>query len=298
VKEPSRRLKRASAAQQPSSATPRQETTWRPWLRLKVPSLRVEALTRDADADLFRRVVVQILRRSRVPQRECVLAFSVDAASAGSFALETSPDAEKLRDAIVSMLSDPSVQSREVDLEAGNLLLSLSEPRDKGKPRTPQILIGSVTDELPGEIRSAFDEHIASKLDDLPREFPARRAALRELHVTSREAIAKAFEAGLNAAAASMPLATYEEKKSLAKWVNAELRELGLTIRCPKTGEPAILRGGPGGVPGVGRFHLEITDKAGNRHRTVTSSVLPPLALMPDDLTRAPYGERNSKRSR
>ncbi len=145
------------------------------------------------------------------------------------------------------------------------------------------------------EIVGEFNQRVAIKLSELPLDFAARREALRELHGAVRTAFASSFEAVLNAHAATLPQQTYEDKKTLAKWVNAELRELGLTIRCPRTGQPALLRGHPGGVAGVGRFHLEITDSAGVQRRTVTSVTLPELQLQPDDLTRAPYGERGSR---
>lgn len=145
------------------------------------------------------------------------------------------------------------------------------------------------------EIVDNFNHSVASKLADLPQDFAARREALRALHLAARSAIAESFEAALNREASERPQQTYEDKKALAKWVNAELRELGLTVRCPKTGRPAFVRGHAGGTPGVGRFHLEITDERGVQQRTVTSVNLPYLNLEADDLARAPYGERGMR---
>lgn len=144
-------------------------------------------------------------------------------------------------------------------------------------------------------ISAEFDQAIGRKLPELPSEFEARRTTLRALHTAVREATASAFEPVLNTRAQAMPHESYEDKKALAKWVNAELRELGLTLRCPKTGAPALLHGHPGGTPGVGRFHLEVTDDRGVRRRTVTSARLPHLVVRPDDLSRAPYGERSGR---
>ncbi|HKQ48575.1 MAG TPA: hypothetical protein VJZ71_10940 [Phycisphaerae bacterium] len=103
---------------------------------------------------------------------------------------------------------------------------------------------------------------------------------------------ARLLEPALAAEASRQPQRTYDEKKTLAKWVNAELRRIGLAIRCPRTGRPSLLLANAGGQPGIGRFHLEHTDAEGRRHRSVTSVALPELKLMPDELTRAPYGER------
>ena len=52
---------------------------------------------------------------------------------------------------------------------------------------------------------------------------------------------------------------------ALAKWVNAELRKLGLALVCPKTRRPAILLADPGGVPGVGRFQFQSETPEGRR---------------------------------
>ena len=70
------------------------------------------------------------------------------------------------------------------------------------------------------------------------------------------------------------------------------LRELGLAIRCPRTGLPAILIGHSGGVPGVGRFHFEVVEPGGLPRRTLSSAVLPPLQLRPDDLARGQHVAR------
>lgn len=139
--------------------------------------------------------------------------------------------------------------------------------------------------EVSGSIVEAFREGVASKLGDLPEDYPARRQVLAALHDVTRSTIAKALESVLNDHAAEMPHATYEEKKELAKWVNAELRRFGLAIKCPKTGRPAILIGHATGVPGVGRFHIEVLGEEGVAKRTFTGVQLPKLELTLADLT-------------
>jgi hypothetical protein len=185
-----------------------------------------------------------------------------------------------------------------VQLDGARLRLRLLKKPDMARraaatiaERVKQYSAKPVSESHLDEIKS----QISSKLRALPHEFPVRRAVMRELHEVARELIAREFEACLNEEARSLPQSTYEEKKALAKWVNAELRELGLALRCPKTRRPAILRGNTVGHSDAGRFHLEITDERGIRRRTVNSSTLPSLELCPDDLARAPYGERESR---
>jgi len=99
-----------------------------------------------------------------------------------------------------------------------------------------------------------------------------------------RSAIAQSMEPLLNEHMARLPQASCSEKQALAKWVNAELRELGLAIRCPKTGTPAYLMGSPVLPDQAGRFQLEIRqENSGRRHRTLSSVTLPHLTLMAED---------------
>jgi hypothetical protein len=116
-------------------------------------------------------------------------------------------------------------------------------------------------------------------------DFATLRHRLTESFDRSRVQIASEFEQPLNDEATSRPHESYEEKKELAKWVNAELRRFGLALKCPKTGRPAILIGHATGVPGVGRFHIEVLGEEGVAKRTYTGVQLPTLELTLADLT-------------
>lgn len=139
---------------------------------------------------------------------------------------------------------------------------------------------------------------IKSLLDaPTPANYEEVRADLLRLSDMTRHEVAQRLTPALNEHAAKMPHATYEEKKKLATWVNAELRRFGLAVRSPD-GRPCLLKGNPGGQPGVGRFVFDFTDAAGRRHQPFSSVVLPRLELTLDDLTRAPYGARQRHRER
>lgn len=157
---------------------------------------------------------------------------------------------------------------------------------------------GEAIGEVPKESRDALrkaQEAIDSATRSLPLDFAARRAALIELHDAVREAVVRALEPVLNEHVASLPHSTYEEKKTLAKWVNAELRRVGLAIKCPKTGHPCLIVATTGNRPTVGRFVLDYTDEQGKRRHPISWSVLPQLELTLDDLSRVPYGERRPR---
>lgn len=133
----------------------------------------------------------------------------------------------------------------------------------------------------------------------LPVQYAARREALAELSDVFRASFAAALEPALNAQASAMPQASYEDKKDLAKWVNAQLRALGLAVKDPKTGRPCHLVGSPGNRPDVGRFMLNHRDAGGRLVHGLTSVTLPHLELIPDDLSRGPPGlGTGSSRSR
>lgn len=116
-------------------------------------------------------------------------------------------------------------------------------------------------------------------------DFAALRQQMTESFDRNREQIAAELEQPLNDEVSHRAHESYEQKKELAKWVNAELRRFGLAIKCPKTGRPAILIGHATGVPGVGRFHIEVLGEEGVAKRTYTGVQLPKLELTLADLS-------------
>ena len=100
---------------------------------------------------------------------------------------------------------------------------------------------------------------------------------------------------------AAMPHESYKEKQAAASWINGELRQLGLAIRCPKTHRPAILVADvQGGGHDTSRFRLEIRDEEGHKKRTFTSQKPPELELMEDAPRQEPiakWSERARRKS-
>jgi hypothetical protein len=130
----------------------------------------------------------------------------------------------------------------------------------------------------------------------LPADYARRRESLVQLFDACRMEMAGALEPALNARVALMPHETYEDKKTVANYVNAELRRFGLAIRCPRTGLACSLRADPGRRPTIGQFQLDVVNEEGRRIHPYRSVELFPLTLALDDVRRVSYGERTRSR--
>jgi hypothetical protein len=116
--------------------------------------------------------------------------------------------------------------------------------------------------------------------ENAPEAFAKTYAKVAEVMLLTRREMAERLSGPLSAKVHRMPQETYEQKKSIASWVNSTLREVGLAIRCPKTGRPAILIADIRNSPeDSSRFRLEITDEDGRKVRTWTGSNLTDLEL-------------------
>jgi hypothetical protein len=132
-------------------------------------------------------------------------------------------------------------------------------------------------------------------LDELPDDFSQCGVKAAEITHLFRAALARSLQPRLNAHIAMMPHETVAEKSALATYVNRELHKLGLAIRCPRTGGPAILTGDArDDNDEVGRFRLLVRGDSFHRSRTVTSATLFDLELIED----GPRQEGMSKAAR
>ena len=102
-------------------------------------------------------------------------------------------------------------------------------------------------------LRTAWEAATEALLKSLPDAFQPLTGNLRDVDASFRGALARRIEEAFNQHVGGLPAATYDDKRALARWVNAELRRFGLAVVCPKTRRPAVLLADPGGVPGAGR---------------------------------------------
>ena len=116
----------------------------------------------------------------------------------------------------------------------------------KGNPPPPPPVLDERTRHL--------DALLATVPRDVPYEEQAEDAA--QLNWAFRERLAERLAPTINAKMTTMPHETLDQKKELAKWVNAELRRFNLAIKHPKTGTPCYLISDKGNHPQQGRFQL------------------------------------------
>jgi hypothetical protein len=139
-----------------------------------------------------------------------------------------------------------------------------------------------VSDAKLGEDGDMLREQIRELLVQMPLDYPQASLWSKLVAKILGEELAAALQPKLNDAMQSMPHETLEQKRDLVKWVNSEMRDLGLSIRCSRTGLPGILVADVGSSPHsqwTGRFRIETRQPDGHRVRTKTSSHLPELEL-------------------
>lgn len=100
--------------------------------------------------------------------------------------------------------------------------------------------------------------------------------------------MAACLEPALNAEVNSMPQETLEEKRKVSTWVNHELRQLGLAIRCMPSALPGILVAEPGwsDEEDRSRFRIEARNAEGRKQRSALLESAPHLELMEDSVRR------------
>jgi hypothetical protein len=127
-------------------------------------------------------------------------------------------------------------------------------------------------------------------------DYLAAASKLRTARDAFHEEIASRLCDSLNNHIAKMPQSTLEDKKSLAKWLNAEMRSLGIAIRCLKSGGPAYLQAAVGDDRLRGRFQVCLLEHP-NHARTQSMQELTSLEFMagPD---RGRHGNERSSRMR
>jgi FHA domain len=152
------------------------------------------------------------------------------------------------------------------------------QPPSKSEHDTSRISTYLTNDPSTDHPDTSLDRLLSNVPKNAPYEEQAEAASqlTHEVRLQLASRIAPAF----NAAIQAMPQDTYDQKKELAAWVNAELGRFGLAVKCPKTGLPAKLHGDTGNYPETGRFQFQVSTDSGRPHRTVNTPDLPVLELV------------------
>jgi hypothetical protein len=128
-------------------------------------------------------------------------------------------------------------------------------------------------------VRADWETATQALLDSLPRDYERLTSSFVEFDRQFRAALSRRLEEALNNEVVAMPCTTYDNKRAVARWVNAQLRRFGLALVCPKTKRPAVLLADPSGVPGTGRFQFQSETPDGEKVRAHSSATLPRLVL-------------------
>lgn len=104
--------------------------------------------------------------------------------------------------------------------------------------------------------------------------------SLQRTKVAFYEELARVAAPAFNAALTERNADNLETQRDLCAWANQTLAELGLAVRCPKTGKPALLLVDVrSAADEVGRYRLEVRDDHGRPQRTLCSTTLPVFEL-------------------
>jgi hypothetical protein len=128
-------------------------------------------------------------------------------------------------------------------------------------------------------LRTAWEAATEALLMSLPDKYQPLAGKFADVDRSFRMSLSRRLEDALNQQVATMPAATYDDKRTLARWVNAELRRFGLALVCPKSRRPSVLLADPGGTAGVGRFQFQSEAPDGRKVRAHSSATLPRLEL-------------------
>lgn len=129
-------------------------------------------------------------------------------------------------------------------------------------------------------VREAVADHFRS----VPEAFADREAEAKRIKSLVLAQVAAALQPSLNESFSLRPHGTLPDKQDLASEVNATLRDVGLCLRCPRTGEPAILVADfkDASDARTGRFRFETRDAHGRKSRVGSTAGFPELELMED----------------
>lgn len=138
-------------------------------------------------------------------------------------------------------------------------------------------------------------ELIQSLAKDARPGYDSVASRMLQLQGVFRTEAAAALSEPLNTKLSEMPSETYEHKKRIAAFANAELRQFGLAVRCPRTGQPGVLQANPGGHSETGRFRIEVLDALGQRRHHTSAVELPELSLTIDTTSKVPHRVRGGR---
>lgn len=132
-------------------------------------------------------------------------------------------------------------------------------------------------------LRKAWERATEEMFQAMPSDYSGLSCALRDLHYSFREAIARRLAPALNSELCDMRYYSYADKKAIASRANQEAAQFGLAILCPTSNYHSILVAERGNRHRESRFSFQhpSADSLTGYVRVGDSVVLPPLRLVP-----------------
>lgn len=132
-------------------------------------------------------------------------------------------------------------------------------------------------------LQTAWRIRLRELLKSLPVDYDAAKVEALAISRDFHDELANSLGPKLNAKLAQLPRQTLDECRELASFCNAELAEMHLCIRCPRTGLGTVLLGDfRDAAHTAPRFRLQGRGGRGQVLRTFSSRELPQLELMAD----------------
>lgn len=125
-----------------------------------------------------------------------------------------------------------------------------------------------------------FRKSVRTCLGASGRSYSEIRSNAHDLLRVAREEIANTIGPSLNESISRMGQDNYEERKSVANWVNNELRLLCLGVKHPTNNRPSRVYANP---TNGGRFQFAFLEDTGIRHILGSRAKLEQLQLTPMD---------------
>ncbi len=131
-----------------------------------------------------------------------------------------------------------------------------------------------------GKSDPAWLTQLRAALAALPDEYPASYQEISRMRHQFLAEISIALEQSLNAHFQHLPQQTLAEKQQIASKVNEDLHLLNLCVRCPATGNSAILVADfRDDEEKTSRFRFQIVEPSGRQLRKAAAQHLPALKL-------------------
>lgn len=111
---------------------------------------------------------------------------------------------------------------------------------------------------MPSDIRTPQQEFSPSQ------EYLNARSEAEDRLLHAKQQIAAILEPQIAKEFSQSPQGTYEDKRALASWLNRECKHFGISVKCPKSGRPAVIEPHNSSVAGgtftYFRFHSTSED--------------------------------------